>query len=219
MNDDGYSVHVLPATTHGRFLVSRPDDAPVGILVGFHGYGENAAIHLEELRRLRGARRWLLVAVQGLHRFYNRQGQVMASWMTSEDREEAIADNIDFVASVVRAVRQQAGEAVPLVYAGFSQGTAMACRAAAYAGHRGDGVIMLGGDIPPEIQADEAVRLPPVILGRGRQDDWYTQEKLEADRAYLERRGIDVEVVLFDGGHEWTDTFREAASGLLRRLT
>lgn len=219
MSTRAQSVHTVPAATQGRFLVSRPSMPPVGILVGFHGYGENAASHLAELERLDAAGAWLLVAVQGLHRFYSRHGQVIASWMTSEDREAAIADNIRYVADVVRSVRREAIASARLVYAGFSQGAAMACRAAAFAGLPCDGLIMLGGDIPPEIHADDAVTLPPVVLGRGRRDDWYSQAKQDADQAFLDRRGIDVEVVIFDGGHEWSDVFRTAAGRMLGRLS
>ena len=47
--------------------------------------------------------------------------------MTRQDREAAIADNIDYVDRVVAATRTAAE---PLVFAGFSQGVAMAFRAA-----------------------------------------------------------------------------------------
>jgi len=42
-----------------------------------------------------------------------------------------------------------------VVFAGFSQGVAMAFRAAVNAGRRVAGVISVGGDIPPEITPDE----------------------------------------------------------------
>src|SRR6185436_5052168 len=49
---------------HGTYLVepaTPPWEAPAEgapLLVGFHGYGENAAIHLAELGRIPGSGRW-----------------------------------------------------------------------------------------------------------------------------------------------------------------
>jgi predicted esterase len=209
----------LATTTHGRFLVcpcSRP--APHPLLVGFHGYGENAERHLDQLRRVPGAEGWLLVAVQGLHRFYSgKMEDVVASWMTRQDREQAIADNVAYVNAVVAAVVREY-ETTALVFAGFSQGVAMAYRAALAGEWRPDGLIALGGDIPPDVRPlGPAGRHPPVLVGRGTADGWYTAEKLEADLAHLRAIGVSPEVVVYDGGHEWTHTFHAAAGRFLAR--
>src|SRR5437867_6992748 len=121
----------IPARTHGRYLVVPPavsQSAPV--LVGFHGYAETAETHLARLRAIPGAERWLVVAIQGLHRFYQRRtNEVVASWMTRQDRELAIADNLAYVASVVDEVGCTWPVRPRIVLAGFSQGVAMAFRA------------------------------------------------------------------------------------------
>jgi predicted esterase len=215
-------VHTIAAGVHGRYLVGGPSRAhPAGLLVGFHGYAQNAALMAADLETIDGAGDWLRVSVQGLHRFYTKSGQVVASWMTSEDRELAIADNVAYVAHVVEQVR--AGHAdrldagAPVVLLGFSQGTAMAYRAAAAASFPCAGVIALGGDVPPEIRASSA-RLPPVLLGHGSADEWYTHEKLAVDVAYLEGASEGFTICEFAGGHEWTDAFRAEAAAFLRAL-
>ena len=149
-------IHTIEARTHGRYLVDQPaGDGPFPMLVGFHGYSEGAERMLEELRRVRGDRPWLLVSVQALNRFYSRASTVVASWMTREDRELAIEDNIAYVRSVVAAVRRDRPVTDALVYAGFSQGVAMAYRAAAFVAADGiprpAGAILLAGDIPPDV--------------------------------------------------------------------
>ena len=78
-----------------------------------------------------------------------------------------------------------------------------------------DVIIALGGDVPPELRADAAVAWPPALIGRGRNDAWYTAEKMDADLAALRAAGAAVEAVVFDGGHEWTDDFRRAAGRFL----
>ena len=142
--------------------------------------------------------------------------------MTSQDRELAIADNIVYVRAVVEharaGLRAPGGSGAverPLVFLGFSQGVAMAFRAAAHvAGCRG--VIALGGDIPPEVRASD-VGLPPVLLARGKDDGWYTRGGQEADLQWLRVNGVDMTTCAFDGGHVWTDAFRAEAGRFLDR--
>ncbi len=213
--------HTIVARTLGRYLVTPPTNgAPAPLLVGFHGYGENAELHLEALCAIPGSERWRIAAVQGLHRFYERRtGRIVSSWMTSLDREQAIRDNIRYVDEVVSALKAETAPDTPLVYAGFSQGVAMAYRAALAAGHRCDGLLALAGDVPPELHDKPAKAWPQILLGCGRTDAWYTADKLQADREFLEARAIAVETVVFDGGHQWHDDFYQAAGRFLKRLS
>ena len=208
----------IATRVHGRYLVRTPRaDGPWPRLIGFHGYRENAALHMEALETIPGTEGWLIVAVQGLHRFYARSGDVVASWMTSEDRELAIADNIDYIRNVVDAVDGEFPTNEMLVFAGFSQGTAMAFRAAAHVG--ADALVVLGADVPPDVAGGTSIPLPPVLYGRGRGDDLYTAEFHERDVATLRRLGVTVESVTFDGGHDWTPEFSAAAGRLLGSLS
>ncbi|HET8773761.1 MAG TPA: phospholipase [Thermoanaerobaculia bacterium] len=197
----------VPATVHGRYLYE--DRGPERLLVGFHGYAETADVNFAELQKLPGIERWSVVSIQALHPFYTRTGEVVANWMTKLDRELAIADNLAYVINVLA----QLPTPRQLVFSGFSQGATMASRAAAHIPCAG--LIVLGGDVPPEVKADGAP-MPPVLLARGVRDDWYTAEKFDADVAYLSPR-TQVTQCVFDGGHEWTDAFRAAAGELLSR--
>jgi predicted esterase len=203
--------HTIATTTHGRYLVREGTGA--GLLVGFHGYGENAERHLAELEKLPGTEGWTLAAVQALHRFYNQKTwEVIASWMTKQDRELAIADNHAYAGAVLAEL----GPSRPLVFAGFSQGASMAYRAAS--AFPCDGLLVHGGDLPPDVSAQEEVHMPPVLLGRGSADDWFTAEKLDKDLRFLERH-TRVTTCVFEGGHEWHDEFRAAAGAFLARLS
>jgi len=195
----------IPVRTHGRYLIDARPGA-VATLVGCHGYQENAAIHLDALRRIAGGRSLNLVSIQALNRFYTRAHTVVAGWMTSEDRELAIADNIAYVSAVLAEVAGETGITRPLVYAGFSQGVAMAFRAAAFVQRPCDGVIALAGDVPPDV-APVAAGLPVVLLGRGTEDAWYSEDKMSADVATLRGAGVVVVEHVFEGGHLWDDSF------------
>lgn len=214
------TVRHVAARVRGRYLVERPASAAGaarGVVVGFHGYGQEADVHLEALSAVPGAERWWRVAVQALHPFYRRDGSVVASWMTRLDRELAIEDNVGYVARVVEEVRGEAGSDLPLAYAGFSQGVAMAYRAAWGAGHPCRALVVLGGDVPPELGGRPAGSLPPILVGRGRDDERYAAAKLRADLQRLDELGAEVESVVFAGGHEWGEEFRVAAGSFLDR--
>ena len=208
----------IAAGTHGRYLIEPPAAAgPAPMLVGFHGYGEGAEMQLERLRRIPGAERWLLVSIQGLHRFYQRRAnEVVASWMTRQDRELAMADNLAYIAAVIDAVDREYPGATRLVFAGFSQGVAMAFRAAAAASRLTDGVIAAGGDVPPELSPDAVGRVRHALVCHGARDEWYTEAIFARDIARLRGANVAVTAVEFDRGHEWSDEVVRAASVFLR---
>lgn len=212
-------IRQIETLTHGSYLLETPaqiDGSP--LLVGFHGYGENAERHLEELRRIPGASRWVLCAVQGLHLFYNRTGEVIASWMTRSQRELAIQDNIRYVTGVVAEIKKELPVSERLVYLGFSQGAAMAYRAAAGSGHSCQGLVVLGGDVPPELEDRDLTGFPPVLLGRGSSEEWYDAAKMDHDVELLRTKGVDIHPLVFRGGHEWTNEFRAAAGEFLSQI-
>lgn len=210
--------HVVPVTTHGCYLTAAPETGgPHPVLVGFHGYAQNAAWMLGALAALDPDERWLRVSVQGLHRFYAKDNGVVASWMTREDREAAIADNIAYGLQVQREVTAAFVVRAPLVLAGFSQGVAQAYRVAAALGSACHGVIALAGDVPPDV-APVAATLPPVLLGRGSADAWYTAATFDADAATLRAAGVRLETCAFDAGHEWAPAFAAAARRWLSAL-
>ncbi len=206
----------IPTTTHGRVVVEDAPGSAVGLLVAFHGYGQSADEIADDVRKIPGASAWTIAAAQGLHRFYNRNSEkVIASWMTRQDRDEAIADNVAYVDRAIDTV----GVAGPIVFVGFSQGASMAYRAAVLGSHRASGVIALGGDIPPELKHAELLRRwPAVLLGGGQRDTWFTPAKADADAAFLAAQHVAHDVVRFDGAHEWTDEFRAAAGRWLQRV-
>ncbi len=209
----------LATITHGRYLVHGSDAAEgAPLLVGFHGYGENADRHMEKLRQIEGADRWLLCAIGALHPFYNtRTGEVIDSWMTSRGREQAIVDNVSYASRAVAEVRRRYRPSNRLVFAGFSQGVAMAYRAMAASGSRCHGLIALAGDVPPDVAAN-GNHLPRVLVGRGTGDTLYTEEKMDADLAVLGKLGADVTTCVFEGGHDWTPEFYARAGEFLRRV-
>jgi len=206
----------IPVTTHGRVLIDEGvSAAPVRLLVGCHGYAQSADEMMELLRSIPAGTSWTRVAVQALNRFYRgRSETTVASWMTRQDRDQVIADNIAYVNAAVGEAA--AGRPIErLVFCGFSQGVAMAFRGGLLGSRRVEAVLALGGDVPPELLANPAVMFPRVLLARGARDEWYTDRKLRHDEARLLKRGVHVDTVTFDGGHEWHGDFAAEAARVL----
>lgn len=207
----------IQTTTHGRYLVAPArTTGPAPLLVGFHGYGEPAEAQMDRLAPIPGADAWTVVAVQGLHRFYRRgNNAVVASWMTRQDRELAIADNLAYVGAVIDAEWSARFGSRHVVFAGFSQGAAMAFRAAAVSAHPVGGVVVVGGDIPPELDRAALGCLGHVLICRGTRDEWYSTVKFEQDQARLRDAVVDFTAIEFDGGHDWTGGAVDATARFL----
>lgn len=210
---------VIPATTHGRTLLRTPSGVPpFPLLAGFHGYGQNAETMLAELDAIPGSDAWARASIQGLHRFYNvRTNTVVASWMTREDREHALADNAAYVLATLAALTE-AGASGPIVAFGFSQGVAMAYRAALAIGARCRAVVALGGDVPPEIRTRDAP-LPRVLHLRGTRDAIYGPATFDVDAAWLTTHAPGAIVGEVDAGHELTAEIRARIGEFLDDIT
>jgi predicted esterase len=211
---------IIATTAHGRYVVVPPaNHGPAPMLVGFHGYAELAEHHADRLRAIPGADRWLIVSIQGLNRFYQRRtNEVVAGWMTRQNRELAIADNLAYVASALDAASREWPTTYTLVFTGFSQGVAMTFRAAAASARPVAGVIAVGGDVPPEIDAASLARAQRALVCRGASDEWYTDTKFQHDISRLRESGVTVHAVTFEGGHEWSDAVLKNAATFLREL-
>ena len=60
--------------------------------------------------------------------------------------------------------------------------------------------------------------LPPLLLGRGDQDPFYSAPQLKQDLATLGARGFEAEVVRYAGGHTWDPAFLQAVGRFLARV-
>ena len=135
--------------------------------------------------------------------------------MTRQDRDLAIADNLQYVNAVLDAVKASHKTNGTLIFCGFSQGVAMAYRAATCGHHKAHGIMALAGDIPPELKVESHLVWPEVLVGRGDNDDWYSSEKLNQDIEFLQSVNVPIKSLTFPGGHEWTEEFRRKAGEFL----
>lgn len=163
-----------------------------------HGYGRLAERFLRFFQPIATPER-LLVAPEGLSRFYldGGSGKVGASWMTREDREADIADNLAYL----EQVRREVVPPVPLTVLGFSQGVATAARWAAVTTPVPRRLIAWGSLLPEDVPPArfEGMRITCVV---GERDDWAPPVRVEAEAAAMRQAGLEASVIRFPGGHE-----------------
>jgi predicted esterase len=178
-----------------------------------HGYGQLAAKFLEAFMPL--ATPWRrIVAPEGLSRFYlersrvgvNTQAGVGATWMTREDREHEIVDQVAYLDALLDHLLPAAsGSRVRLRVLGFSQGVATVSRWLVRGRRvRADEVVLWAGSFPTDVDLSElAARLAGagVVFAMGRRDELASWAAADVEVGRFSAAGIDARLVTFDGGH------------------
>lgn len=211
------------------YVLGTPGARTEEVWIACHGYGQLAASFAKAVGPLQddGGQR-VVVVPEALSRFYlddpnKRHGPdspVGAAWMTREDRESEIADNIAYLDDLTTEVRRDIGPSVAIVALGFSQGVATVCRWAALGRTEIRRLILWGGTLPNDLPTGlgkELFRGAAVVMVAGRRDSLVSPAAIDRDVADLGGQGVSVRVVRFDGGHTLnTETLRglaEVSSG------
>jgi predicted esterase len=207
-------VHTIQISVRGKYLVRLPaHSGPAPLLAGFHGYGQTAEDELSLLCAIPGTERWLCCSIEALHPIYTQGGNPGASWMTSSDRDQRIEENVRYIDAVLERIMTSYSVNDHCCFHGFSQGTGMACRAALLGRYPAEGLMLLGGDIPPELSLSGCPGR--VHLARGTRDRLYLPEQYEWDAARLQAGGVSFVASDFIGGHRANEAYFTLAGEFL----
>lgn len=170
------------------------------VWVVLHGYAQHPRYWIRHFESLTQHPQSAVVAPEGLSKFYvsGQSGRVGASWMTSDHRQQEIADYTAYLAEVRTWIRAQAPHA-RLVLLGFSQGGATAARVAAAAPAHWQALVLWCAIFPPDMPST----LPPALPGYlvyGQNDPYLQAEHLQL----LQQNDAwpHFERIPFAGGHE-----------------
>lgn len=209
---DAAEHHVRVARTARYHTIGGGVAAPGELWVVLHGYGQLATRFIRHMAPIADGTR-LVVAPEALSRFYldhpartsSAHARVGASWMTREDREAEIADQVEYLDAVCDAVLSRVGGATPAVHVlGFSQGVATATRWLAHGRTRALRAVLWSGRIPADLfplPADSPLRAMRIDVVTGDADPLATAEVLEEQRELAERNGLEVTSHRHAGGH------------------
>ncbi|MEO8067181.1 MAG: hypothetical protein ABI599_05770 [Flavobacteriales bacterium] len=169
-----------------------------------HGHGYLARYFLHSFEGLEEDR--CIVAPEALSRYYldTTFSRVGATWMTREDREHEIEDQIAYLDALALKMREECGRARRFCALGFSQGVATLCRWAVHGNTRLDRMVIWGGSMPPELDADvlrdrwSSLRID---LVHGEQDPMVKKDVLERNESILRTAALAFRSHTFAGGH------------------
>ena len=193
----------------------RVDD----VWVVLHGFGQLAAEFIAYFKSIAAPNR-LIVAPEALNRYYvtpgasgrTKDAKVGTAWMTRLDRDNEIADYVDFLDAVHA---ESAHHATKVTALGFSQGVATACRWVASGRARVDRLVAWAGQLPPDVDPAVYAKLSGgLTLVHGTTDEYATWIAEGDHDARMSAAGITPRVLTFDGGHRMDRlTLDEIAAG------
>lgn len=189
-----------------RYFVSNEKKNPKTLLFVLHGYGMPARHFLQEFKELDNENT-LIVSPEGLSRFYTKgfYGNIGASWMTSEDRENEINDYVNYLDEVYNEVLSNLeSKSEKIIFLGFSQGGATVTRWAAKGKSDAEILIIHSSDIPKDIDfsilKEKSVRMKLHCV-YGDEDKSIRKENFESSVNLLKEKNIAFEQHVFNGGH------------------
>ena len=208
--------HHLSVSRTARYYTLGDAGAHVSeVWIVCHGYGQLARAFLASFERVASPTR-LIVAPEALSRFYldrsalpnDQPPRVGATWMTREDRDHEIADQVAYLDALHDLVRPAAPAAVRLRVLGFSQGVATVARWLALGRARADELILWAGAFPPDVELTGfARRLGPasVVLVAGARDELASWTAADSQLQRFTDAGVSARLVAFEGGHRLDD--------------
>lgn len=185
-------------------LLIPTNGGPWPLLTVLHGFGQAANSFIQDFAPLT-AGGVMIAAPQAPHHFYTNlnQRKVGFSWLTRYQRDRSIAEFGTYMGQFQRLIAAQyAIDPEQRFVAGFSQGVSMAYRMAIHSDVRLQGLIALGGDLPPDVaDRQNELRAIRILLVHGRSDAIVPCAKAVDAFQTLSAHGHRVELFEFDGGH------------------
>jgi len=203
--------HHLTYQTKGRYYVHGDLNSSSKLFIVLHGYGYLAQYFIRKFHHL-DSNEIAVVCPEAPHRFYQKgtNGRVGASWMTKEDRLTDIENYISFLDTLLSSIQSKHQfESVHLI--GFSQGGATASRWLAYGQHQFDSFTLWATVFPPDMEKEyhPKINQSQNFFVFGTKDEYYSIEKVAEHFEEIENKGLQFQMINFEGGHDIDKTALE----------
>ena len=192
----------IPVQRTGVFYeAGNPDQSDV-VWFTCHGYGQLSENMIKKFDVVVD-RGHSVICVEGMNRFYWQgvSGQPVATWMTKRFRFDEIRDNNNYLSDIY----QRVGPGKKQILLGFSQGGTTMWRWIHEKRPDFDIFINYAGWMPEDIDLSvlsEYLEDKKLIFVHGNQDEYLTENRIEAFNEVLSRSTLDVEFYSFDGTHK-----------------
>ncbi|MFN3405658.1 MAG: alpha/beta hydrolase [Cytophagaceae bacterium] len=199
--------HVKVSKTARYCLLGHPSEKIETVWVCCHGYGQLAPYFIRKFEVLDNGKN-LIVAPEALSKFYLEgfSGRVGASWMTKEERENDIADYINYLNILMAEIKSTIKKDVKINILGFSQGVATVCRWVTHSKIDFDKLILWAGVFPPDLNKDfafsmEKLQNKKIYIVYGDNDPFlYDDHKKNLDQ--YKKLFPEISVINFHGKHD-----------------
>jgi predicted esterase len=188
------------------YLSHDPSGTEQDVWLVLHGYGQLADFFIRKFLPFASPER-LIIAPEGTNYNYLKefQGRVGANWMTSYQREMAIANNHRLLNQLMDSLLSQFASAPRVHLLGFSQGAATSTRWASQWAGQLETMVLWGGGFAHDLVLDVAKEkfahtYIQVVLGD--RDELITEESKKKQTELLEILGKPLNLLTFSGGHE-----------------
>jgi predicted esterase len=195
--------HKLIAQKTFRYQQIGELDKATHLLIVLHGYGQLAEFFIRKFNDL--PENYLVVAPEGMHRFYlnGTSGRVGASWMTKEDRESDIQDNLNWLNQLLNELKEKK-KFEKIILLGFSQGGATAARWYFSSKNEFDHLILWASVFPPDLEKPENSNDSENYFVIGTEDEFYKTEAQKNEIAFYQKIGF--QTLQFQGKHDIHNT-------------
>lgn len=188
------------------FQLGNPGNDTSIVWVVLHGYGMLSEFFIQKFKKLEN-KNTLILAPEALNRFYidTNYGRVGASWMTKDERQDDIKENIKYLNSLMDQIIKEIGHnRFKINVLGFSQGGATACRWLFKSGLKFENLIMWAGDIPKDtLTEDNRLKWSDMNthLVMGKKDELINEEMKAKFLKLVTDYKLDYKLTLYDGDH------------------
>ena len=188
------------------FQLGNPGNDTSIVWVVLHGYGMLSEFFIQKFKKLEN-KNTLILAPEALNRFYidTNYGRVGASWMTKDERQDDIKENIKYLNSLMDQIIKEIGHnRFKTNVLGFSQGGATACRWLFKSGLKFENLIMWAGDIPKDtLTEDNRLKWNDMNthLVMGKKDELINEEMKAKFLKLVTDYKLDYKLTLYDGDH------------------
>lgn len=195
----------IKRTAH--YHLQLPDNQnPIAVLYVIHGYAQLASEFIADFKPLKESN-ILVVAPEGLSKFYNKERKPVASWMTSHERLNEIDDYISYLNQLHEIITNQFNPARIMIL-GFSQGVSTAFRWFSSLKEKELTLYACSGTIPPELDKKDFLdkKDAKVNYYYGSIDKLLSLDKAKEQLKKIEDLNLRCEAFPFDGRHEISKT-------------
>jgi predicted esterase len=191
--------HKLIAQKTFRYQQIGELDKATHLLIVLHGYGQLAEFFIRKFNDV--PENYLVIAPEGMHRFYlnGTSGRVGASWMTKEDRESDIRDNLIWLNQLLNELKAKK-KFEKIILLGFSQGGATAARWYYSKKVPFNQLILWASVFPPDLERPQINSNSNNYFVIGADDEFYNAEAQTNEIEFYEKIGFHT--LQFDGKHD-----------------